>query len=407
MVEALSANSQAIQTELHEHYLGIPFIQELLPRNVRAIIEYQHEVERKLRELLMDQRGWHQATQLVQVAGTKLGYLVPSTFPEVAEEARASLEQIHRTFREESGKFDLPKEVHFTFLKGNGAEGKQKDHLSLFNGNLLFMPDDYTWFFGGCSRYEKRVDALAEKIIETQADLVCLQEIHDVESSDALYEKLKDTYPYFYLNIGQGDYTKDPTGIMMNSGLFVASKYPIESPTFIPFRQEGRQWQINKGYFFGTVLVEGTPYCYLYTTHLNPFDDENAQSVRKLQAQEVTEQIESQHLPIPTFVVGDLNVNKGTSEWDASPLSQNFIHHFFGDLDTCTDTLNEYVNTPKENRNNIEREGHLCDYALMSKKNPGTIDSHLVLLYDLDDPENALSDHHGILSIVSQSFGRE
>ena len=268
------------------------------------------------------------------------------------------------------------------------------------------MPDDYTWFFDGCSRWDNRIDALCGVIFKENPDIVCLQEIHDVDSGYALYERLRGSYCHFYLNIGQGDYTRDPEMIMMNSGLFVASRYPIKDPSFIPFRQEERQWQINKGFFQGTVMVGGEAFCQLYTSHLNPFDDETAQKVRWEQVQEIALSMKKLQTvdPAPAFLLGDLNVNKYSNEWHFSPLSKEFTHHCPGNQDTCTDTLDAIVHARKDERDRVTKKEHLCDYALIYQDSSGAIESRVIPLYDLSDPAQAISDHQGIFSTMRKEL---
>lgn len=137
MVDAISTNSQAVHTELHELYTEIPYRNHLLPQTARNIIESQHETEKRLLDLLgraeNDPRAWHQATQLVQIVGTKLGYLVPTIFPDLQEDALASLQQIHTTFKQESKNLTLPKEISFTYLSGEGNEAKGNSTLHVFN----------------------------------------------------------------------------------------------------------------------------------------------------------------------------------------------------------------------------------------------------------------------------------
>lgn len=410
MVEAINTVSTGQGCIAQEVFPAIPYITDLLPQTAETIIALQHEMQQEIQELFAqvekNPHAWHQAAQLVQVAGTKLGYLVPTKFPDLSTDANASLQEIVETFKRESKGVILPQEIPFTYLEGEGKEGEKKQFLTTFNANFLFMPDDYTWFFGGCSRWEKRVDELCGVIFRENPDIVCLQEIHDVDSGYGLYERLKGSYPHFYLNIGQGDYTKAPEKIMMNSGLFVASRYPIKDPSFVPFRQEGRQWQINKGFFHGTVMVGEEAFCQLYTSHLNPFDDETAQKVRWEQAEEIALSMKKMQTvdPMPGFLLGDLNVNKTSTEWAHSPLSKEFTHHCPGNQETCTDTLDHIVHSPLNAREGIPKEGHICDYALMYQGSTGTIVSRVVPLYDLSQPERALSDHQGIFSEIRKEL---
>ncbi len=410
MIEATSSTSTAQGYTPCEVFQEIPYIQELLPQTVEEIFSFQHDIQQKVAELLSQVKenphAWHQATQLVQVAGTKLGYLVCTEFPHLSDDAKASLQEIYKTFKTESEGVYLPQKLPFTYLEGEGKVGEKKSSLTTFNANFLFMPDDYTWFFGGCSRWERRVDALCGVIFKEDPDIVCLQEIHDVDSGYALYERLRGSYCHFYLNIGQGDYTRDPEKIMMNSGLFVASRYPIKDPSFIPFEQEGRQWQINKGFFHGSVTVGEEAFCQLYTSHLNPFDDETAQKVRWEQAEEIALSMKKLQTvdPAPAFLLGDLNVKKHSPEWYFSPLSKEFTHHCPGDQNTCTDTLDAIVRARKNEREGMAREEYLCDYALIYQGSSGAIESRVIPLYDLSDPAQAISDHQGIFSTIRKEL---
>lgn len=335
-----------------------------------------------------------------------MGYLVCKEFPHLSNDAKASLQEIHKTFQTESKGVNLPQEIPFTYLEGQGKIGAKKPFLTTFNANFLFMPDDYTWFFGGCSRWDNRIDALCGVIFKENPDIVCLQEIHDVDSGYALYERLRGSYCHFYLNIGQGDYTRDPEMIMMNSGLFVASRYPINDPSFIPFRQEGRQWQINKGFFHGSVMVGEETFCQLYTSHLNPSVSDKAPQVRCEQAEEIALKMKKMRTvdPAPAFLLGDLNVNKYSTEWDFSPLRKEFTHHCPGNQNTCTDTLDTIVRACKNEREGVAREEYLCDYALMHQGSSGAIESRVIPLYDLSAPAQALSDHQGIFSTIRKEL---
>ena len=387
---------------IFESLQEIPYIKDLLPKNPSA---YTVEVIQKVSNLLVDyalvkgdpaRRVWHEITELLQVAGTKLGYLIPTHFPEKTQEALACLTQIQ--------KIKLPpppSALPFTYLTGDAPEKAGNDSVTTFNANILFMPDDYTWFFGGVRRWEERVDEVSAKILAEDADVVSLQEMHTVEGSYVLYERLKETYAHFYINIGQADLTQDPSQIRMNSGLFVASKYPIQGPEFVPFTADGRQEGINKGFFHGTLMVGGNPFCSIYHTHLNPFENELACQVREEEAKDILSSMNERDLF--SILLGDLNVNRESAEWLSSPLSQKFICNYPpGEGPTCTDTLGKYVETPKDMRKNLQEEGHTCDYALLYQKNSEAIlQSRQIKFYDLNDPEHALSDHQGLFSIIT------
>ncbi|MCB1110858.1 MAG: endonuclease/exonuclease/phosphatase family protein [Chlamydiia bacterium] len=381
--------------ELKGSFEKIPYIKELLPKDLSA---YTQEVRDQV-TFLLHSGQWHHAMESLQVAKAKLGYLIPKYFPDKGGEAEACL-NVLRSITLPSP----PEAPAFTYLKGDAPEKGERSTITTLNANVLFMPDDYTWFFGGVRRFEERVDEVAAILLQENADVISLQEVHSIDAAYALYERLKGQYAHFYFNIGPDDLTQDLDAIQMNSGLFVASRDPIAHPRFIPFTMEGRQVGINKGFFEGTLMVGGKPFGQLYHTHLNPFETPVAQRVRKEEAEMIVASME--HFPLFSVLLGDLNVNEGSKEWLDSPLSQKFIHNYPpGEGPTCTDTLGSIVETPREDRKGFEPEGHVCDYALLfPKASEVTITSRQVKFYDLEDPERAASDHQGVFSTITKGL---
>lgn len=68
-------------------------------------------------------------------------------------------------------------------------------------------------------------DNLAEKILDTDADVVCVQDISDATNYD-LYSALKHHYAHFYTVKGAHN-------------LLIASKYSMENPEYIPLADSG------------------------------------------------------------------------------------------------------------------------------------------------------------------------
>ncbi len=82
------------------------------------------------------------------------------------------------------------------------------------------------------SPWRDRLGALTALIRSTNADVVCLQEVHPDDAIQELYHALKDQYSYFYGAIGPRFLGFDLSALGLPSGLFVASKYPVENPEF-------------------------------------------------------------------------------------------------------------------------------------------------------------------------------
>lgn len=443
----------------------LPYIKNLLPKNPTEIETYWRSYEKSFNQnveafirYLNDKDGaqalrtWGHIIKQTLIARTDLGYLIPHELYQDTELAKTALqhyEQVNNLYSQAVKDEDfqnaianyvlgvrdlLPDEAQFfydflsrfptgknvtlisqaleslsstpkasyIYLEGTGSKEVGAEKVSILNANLLFMPGNLTYYFGGIRPWESRMRDLVKTLRKKNSDVVCLQEIHDEESAFALFRVLRRQYPYFYLNIGVDNAVMDPDEISMNSGLFVASKYPLSDPKFVRFQSDGRQKGIHKGFFYGTLSVNKKPYCYLISTHLNPHDNETAVRVREEEAQMIVEEIESlqKALPLAAVVVGDLNVSYGTNEWKSSTLSQAFIEGYSNKHPTCTDYFNDLVWTPVKLRSKVKNKDYIYDYALVYRVHPLSIESEVFPLYRLDEPADALSDHQGIFSQI-------
>lgn len=85
-----------------------------------------------------------------------------------------------------------------------------------------------------------RLDRLIEQIKEQDPDVLCLNEVYDINDAHYITNALKDRYAHFVLNCG-------PRSIGPSSGLFFATKFAASNVEFIPFPKE--------------MLVENAKYC--------------------------------------------------------------------------------------------------------------------------------------------------
>jgi endonuclease/exonuclease/phosphatase family metal-dependent hydrolase len=297
-----------------------------------------------------------------------------------------------------------------------------KDGLSVLTLNTCFMPGNYPFLFGGVYMpWQKRVSLLGEKLRSVNADVVCLQEIFAEETTYALFEELKDTYTYFYGAIGPRflGFSFDTFGFP--SGLFIASKYPIENPQFTLFSVAG--FPMNYGCFDFVVKNGDTSIGHVYTTHLQPLDYEEFDQIRASQLNQILEKMESDLAKdenVPMFLCGDLNVPYGSDE----PSEALIRGHFYDDYNrnipatitkansTCTDYFTNYLFAGGENLEEIDPNFQILDYALLlrpshssrlsSSRQAYTLNTVLVPANDLKDPDAAISDHHALLSIIQR-----
>ena len=446
----------------------LPYIRDLLPQTVNEMNVLWSEYEMSFRAATEQFyaslennepgkaiRAWDKAAEFTIVSRTKFGYVIPSELHEEVMLVDLAKHYLRRTdtlfnqivsepsFKKSLCSFCLksenllPHEAHFfksmleklqqkessllleqaihhvaqfqrapfIFLKGRGKKREKGSMVTILSGNVLFMPDLFTYFFGGVSSWVQRVDALASLFIEKGADVICLQEVHDGESAYQLYDRLKNDYAYFHMNIGTDHAVLNSEELSLNSGLFIASKLPIEDPDFKKYDVEGMQKGIHKGYFYGVLQSKQTPLCYLISTHLNPFENEVATRVRETEAQEVVAKIKEMRTiyPLPSLLVGDLNINWGSQEWKNSILSQTFFDVYEEKAFTCTDTFNDLVWTIPKERDKVVKEGHICDYALVDRESSLKMRSTICPFYLLEKPTEALSDHQGIFTEITLS----
>lgn len=233
----------------------------------------------------------------------------------------------------------LPKEPYLN-LTGNvdRAPDDQGKPLSVLTLNTCFVPGLLTYIHGGVRRWQERVAPLADLIRSTNADVVCLQEFHPDEANHALYEALKNDYAYFYGIIGPRFLGFDITALGLPSGLFVASKYPIEKPTFNLYKETG--FPMNYGFFDFVVTDGSTPLAHVYNTHMQSLNQEEFPKIRGQQLKQVLDKMASdiQSAPdqdIPYLFVGDFNIPWGSKE----PGEELIAAHFYDDYNNNRKTL--------------------------------------------------------------------
>lgn len=292
--------------------------------------------------------------------------------------------------------------------------------LSLLSWNICFLPWNLPSYFGGVASAQERLEQVVQFIRESDADLVCLQEVHDLEATKGLYEALKEDYYHFFTDSGSS------WTVALNSGLFVASRYPLELVDFTHFDYKGMAWGINKGYLtflvYDGVEADRQPLALVTTTHLHPGQGEEREEVRRQELEEIFQQIahqlESNRWPlIAAFLCGDLNVNRGSTEWELSPLAREpWIDSYAGateaiDSGNCTATsyLEAWQEKPRLLKQ-VEKDPTILDlycqesidYILLLALERPMLQEEIATwrlpAFAWRYPKEALSDHHALLS---------
>ena len=301
--------------------------------------------------------------------------------------------------------FSLEGKEEYVYLLGHAEEKMGDGRFSLVTWNICALTGNYPTHYGGVRPAKKRVDEIADFLLKTDADIVCLQEAHDHKVSKLLFEKLKEIYPYFVINIG-----KDSL-IQFNSGLFVASKFPIDNFDFTPFVNKGRQRGIKKGFFAFKVMSENQPIAYVVATHLQPNKTAKDAEIRlrelKLVHNKLLQDITLNEGSYPRIVCGDLNIDRLNSQESSHSLIQDLffdpllLEQYDGIPVTCTNYLTYFSKTknPVSENEFVDEPDESIDYCLILKTESQPIfETKIIEAFDKTKPKYAISDHHAILT---------
>ena len=215
------------------------------------------------------------------------------------------------------------------FPQQSSALEGQRVVLKVFSWNVCAMSGGFPYATGGVRPWRQRLTDIALEIKKRDADVVCLQEMHDNDASWRLIDELKSVYFYFYYNIGSPYFGA-------NSGLFVASKYEIKNPQFSTFQSKIRLIDscfTGKGYFSFELALQNHKIVRLFNTHfqhsqddLTPLQTEKqvreeqmSQIVSTIQGQEKTSSAETLFL-----IVGDFNTTP--DEYNSSTYQNLFVN---------------------------------------------------------------------------------
>ncbi len=284
----------------------------------------------------------------------------------------------------------------FTFERGD-----RKRLFTLLTLNICMHHGDQSLIFGGVRSWSERIDRLLMLIESKDADVICLQEVFDRHGGEALYEGLKDFYSYFYLDIGPNHFGFNPETMGLSSGLFVASKYPLSEPQFIPY--ENDEPHMTRGFFSFKVVHHGDILGRVITTHLEPFDSLDTRSRRLSEIEQIIDFIQVEE-GYPLILCGDLNIPLGNNEEAHRLAREHFYDTYSEQIEEVTFENRTYVDYTQYyfNETPFEPFPKLLDYILLARNDMEDFGVKTVVVQtnDLESPVEALSDHHGLFAEV-------
>ncbi len=271
--------------------------------------------------------------------------------------------------------------------------------LKVLTANIICFPGDLPYTYGGIRPWEERIDELAQNLKSANAEILCLQEVWDPLAMRALIDHLKNEYAYFLYDAGDPAGACQMENLGYNSGLFIASKIPIETAEFRKFHRS-----IPKGSNRGSLLITcqvANETLALINTHQQHGNTHEMREIRKEHLEQCSSALQnaiSRTQNAWGMLVGDLNIDGFSDEVHTSGLSKNFqwIQH---PVSTCTNQFNNWItNAPADDYSVLHPDEQL-DYAISPTKMP--IQETLIPLFDINHPLEALSDHHGLLTVWS------
>jgi exonuclease III len=183
-------------------------------------------------------------------------------------------------------------------------------HLSVMSYNTLLMPR-YVCENKGVRSPHIRIGEIARQIIAKDCTFVKLQEVFDLDCAEVLAEQLTRHGYHCLHSVAHRSFG-------YNSGLFLASKYPLENIRFHKYdAASGWDALSNKGVLLATAKV-GDSNLILANTHLN--EDHSHQShqlQRKKLQQAITEYSNLLGSHQGLFLSGDYNIHPGCPAWNS------------------------------------------------------------------------------------------
>lgn len=307
----------------------------------------------------------------------------------------------------------------YEYQAGSGLEKTSYEENILLTLNLDMLKGRLPKLYGGITApVEVRAKRLAHYLQKHDPDLFLAQEV-PLESARLVVPELKNQFAHLWFGMGVERGKKE-------SGLFVASKYPlISEPRFIPFPDEMQRIYVypdelselypvrilDRGFF----ALE-TPAAWVVTSHLEPGDPTTGGPYRHEQLAFLTEKMDQIAKGKPYILAGDLNIRRTAQPQDE--YSQSGISDFYEDFYTehhpefdestytCTNLLEAKANGYSIPTNPTE-QNEIDDYVLVRKNSQTPLNINVELLrdtYDVSqDPSQALTDHRAYRATFSSS----
>lgn len=187
-------------------------------------------------------------------------------------------------------------------------------------------------------RAEGIAQVLSEAQSDEQPDVVCFQEVFDIDATGDLAEGIKKNYHHILHSVA-------PRETGLSSGLMIANKFPIIEAHYRPYLNLAAEDALsNKGLLRVVLDLGGGKTAVVYNTHLQAKEEPYYAEIRQKQLTQIREWMEEdkqkdQRAHVGIFLLGDLNVSHRydtgapSKEYDVAiaTLSKAFENPFYKD----------------------------------------------------------------------------
>jgi len=234
--------------------------------------------------------------------------------------------------------------------------------VDAFHLNGCSLSGSLPLHYGKCSISNSRIDAQIE--LYRDHGMVLLSEISP-QTARYIMSKTKRDFAHFFYDMGSRSFCLD-------SGLFFATKYKIEKPSFIPFSNLGKGVQkiMRRGFF----VVRCGKYMY-YFTHL----ESKSAKVRLKQLVQIKTHMGRS--PLECIIIGDLNIDSQINSQEHSQMLDLGFDEVYPKSDPT------YTNFSTGKKESI-------DYVLVRKGVSASISAQAV---NTSGPSWAISDHSAMV----------
>lgn len=267
------------------------------------------------------------------------------------------------------------------------------EEVKLLTWNVFMIPKPINF-----SRQKERTALIGKELLESDYDIILLQEAFVNRFRKDISKVLKDKYPY-------QDHLAKSRRILhfLNSGLYIASRYPFEVLGWHYFNYcTHSDCLSSKGVLLVEVTTPSGKKVQIAMSHMQAWDSKKAVEVRKNQIDEIKDLLDTYARPnVPQILAGDLNIDgKVDTEYPAALSAlQMTSSNLEGPLVATNGFKVECYKTPGE-----ASDGQWLDHFwLRTHGSEAEIYNKQVRPFKAvmkGDKECSLSDHYGVEAIL-------